>query len=108
MADVLYKCDSRAIYFNLPNHAGQGCVGSTRVIGAENEIVEPSSDFGLVCCIHFHTVILRKRLDSSHLPQAMGNKAVETWISRLDLEKDNSEFKSVANTTGNHTVIFHK
>lgn len=67
---------SERLYFNLPNHVGQGCAGSTRGIGAENVIVEPSSDFGLVCCIHFHTVILRKRLDSSHLPQATGNKAV--------------------------------
>lgn len=41
-------------------------------IGVENESGDPSSNFGLVCCIRFHMNALTRAMNPSLLSQAMG------------------------------------
>lgn len=49
-----------------------GCKGSVTDIGRENGMREPSSNPGLIYCLHFHISTLGKYINQSLLPSAMG------------------------------------
>lgn len=57
-----------------------GCVSSFTNIGTENGTGKPSSNFELICCIHFHANALKKGMNPYIPPSVMSEISGETEL----------------------------